>query len=120
MASACIRMHVTALMAHISVHHEGAGLGLCNAVTALAGVLGALLGSWLAAQWGYLAAVGITVVWLTLGLRLSLAFTLLGMTGSGAGMPPTSRVDRVLMTTCQGRVSNAWTTCPQRRARHKP
>ena len=44
MVSACIRMHVRALMAHVSVHYEG----VC----------------------------------------LSLAFTLLGMTGSGAGMPP--------------------------------
>jgi MFS family permease len=75
-------------MAHISVHHEGEGLGLCNAVTALAGVLGALLGGWLAAQWGYLAAVGVAVVGLTLGLCQSLASTLLGMTGSSAGIPP--------------------------------
>jgi hypothetical protein len=61
-------------------------LGLFNAVTALAGVLGALLGSWLAAQGGYLAAVGVAAIGLTLGLCLLLASTRLGWTGSGAGM----------------------------------
>jgi hypothetical protein len=55
----------------------------------LQGALGVrLLGGWLAAQWGYLAAVGIAVVRLTLGLCLLLAATLLGRVRSGAGMPP--------------------------------
>jgi uncharacterized membrane protein YeaQ/YmgE (transglycosylase-associated protein family) len=33
-------------------------MGLFNAVTSLAGVLGAALGGWLAGQWGYNAASG--------------------------------------------------------------
>jgi MFS family permease len=86
---AVLSVSSTALTAHLSAHHEGEGLGLFNAVTALAGVLGALLGGWLAAQWGYLAAVGVAVVGLTLGLCLLPAANLLGMTGSGAGMPST-------------------------------
>jgi hypothetical protein len=62
-------------------------VGLFNAVTALAGVLGALLGGWLASQWGYLAVLGGTVVGLTLGLCLLLASPLLEMTGSDAALP---------------------------------
>ena len=87
-AWAALSVSSTVLTAHLSAHHEGEGLGLFNVVTALAGVLSALLGGWLAAQWGYLAAVGIAVVGLTLGLCLLLAATLLGIVGSGAGMPP--------------------------------
>jgi hypothetical protein len=57
-------------------------------VTALAGVLGALLGGWLAARWGYRAAVGVAVAGLTLGLCLLLPAPLRGMTGSDAAMLP--------------------------------
>ena len=84
---AVLSVSSTALTAHLSAHHEGEGVGLFNAVTALAGVLGALLGGWLASQWGYLAVLGVTVVGLTLGLCLLLASTLLEMTGSDAAMP---------------------------------
>jgi MFS family permease len=62
----------TALTAHLSPHNEGEGMGLLNAVTALAGVLGAALGGWLAARWGYNAASGLAVAGLTVGLCLSL------------------------------------------------
>jgi predicted MFS family arabinose efflux permease len=88
---AVLSVSSTALTAHLSAHHESEGVGLFNAVTALAGVLGALLGGWLVAQWGYLAAVGVAVVGLTLGLCLLLASTRLRVTGSGAGMPPKER-----------------------------
>jgi MFS family permease len=84
---AVLSVSSTALTAHLSAHHEGEGVGLFNAVTALAGVLGALLDGWLASQWGYLAVLGVTVVGLTLGLCLLLASPLLEMTGSDAAMP---------------------------------
>jgi MFS family permease len=62
----------TALTAHLARHNEGEGMGLFNAVTSLAGVLGAALGGWLAGQWGYNVASGLAVVGITLGLCLSL------------------------------------------------
>jgi len=69
---ALLSISSTALTAHLAVDNEGEGMGLFNAVTALAGVLGAALGGWLAAQWGYNAASGLAVVGLMLGLCLSL------------------------------------------------
>jgi len=62
----------TTLTAHFAPDHEGAGMGLLHATTALAGVCGATLGGWLAARWGYHAALGLAVAGLTLGLCLSL------------------------------------------------
>ncbi len=62
----------TTLSAHFAPDHEGAGMGLLHATSALAGVCGAALGGWLAARWGYHAALGLAVAGLTLGLCLSL------------------------------------------------
>ncbi|MDD8018086.1 MAG: MFS transporter [Bacteroidota bacterium] len=56
----------TAVTAQYSRSNEGEGLGIFNATTAVAGVIGALLGGWLAAQFGYdtvpiLGLIGIAV-----------------------------------------------------------
>jgi len=45
----------TTLVANISSANEGAGMGLFNATTALAGVFGAVSGGWIATRWGYQA-----------------------------------------------------------------
>jgi predicted MFS family arabinose efflux permease len=62
----------TALTARLARRHEGEGLGVFNAVSSLAGMLGAALGGWLAVQWGYNAACGLAALGITLGLCLSL------------------------------------------------
>lgn len=61
----------TTLAAQLSPVGEGEGLGIFNAANALAGVLGASLGGWVAGLWGYnfLAALG--VIGVALGLMLS-------------------------------------------------
>ena len=64
----------TTLTAHLSPQNEGEGMGLFNAITALAGVFGAVLGGWLAARWGYHAASGLAEAGLAIGLCLSLTF----------------------------------------------
>jgi predicted MFS family arabinose efflux permease len=43
----------TEITAQFSEEHEGEGLGLFNASTAVAGVLGAVIGGWSAGRWGY-------------------------------------------------------------------
>lgn len=43
----------TEITAQFSEAHEGEGLGLFNASTAVAGVLGAVIGGWTASAWGY-------------------------------------------------------------------
>jgi DHA1 family tetracycline resistance protein-like MFS transporter len=43
----------TEITAQFSQGHEGEGLGLFNASTAVAGVVGALVGGWSAGAWGY-------------------------------------------------------------------
>jgi DHA1 family tetracycline resistance protein-like MFS transporter len=45
----------TALVASLSPKNEGEGMGIFNAVTALSGVIGAVLGGWVANLWGYAA-----------------------------------------------------------------
>ncbi len=45
----------TALVASLSPENEGEGMGIFNAVTALSGVIGAVLGGWGANLWGYVA-----------------------------------------------------------------
>lgn len=62
----------TALTARLSPRDEGEGMGWLNAVSALAGVLGAALGGWSAERWGYNAAAGLAVAGLTLGMGLAL------------------------------------------------
>ncbi len=42
-----------ALVANLSPKNEGEGLGIFNAVTALSGVTGSVLGGWAAKTWGY-------------------------------------------------------------------
>jgi DHA1 family tetracycline resistance protein-like MFS transporter len=60
----------TALTARLSPVGEGEGMGLYNAVTAAAGVLGAALGGWTAGLWGYNAASAMAVAGVALGLLL--------------------------------------------------
>jgi MFS family permease len=63
----------TALTARLAQKNEGEGIGLFHATSALAGVVGAALGGWVAAHAGYHAAVGLAVVGVALGLTLSSA-----------------------------------------------
>ena len=60
----------TALTARLSPVGEGEGIGIFNAVTALAGVVGAALGGWVAGQWGYNAVSGLAAGGVGLGLLL--------------------------------------------------
>jgi MFS family permease len=60
------------LTVRLSPLGEGQGIGFLNAISALAGVLGAILGGWCAAQWGYNAATVLATVGLSLGLLLAL------------------------------------------------
>ena len=62
----------TALAARLSPVGEGQGLGIFNAVTAVAGVLGAVLGGWAAGLWGYSAILILALLGVILGLALSL------------------------------------------------
>jgi DHA1 family tetracycline resistance protein-like MFS transporter len=64
----------TALVARLSPVGEGQGLGLFNAMTAAAGIIGALLGGWAAGVWGY----GSIVVLALVGVALGLGFSFLG------------------------------------------
>jgi predicted MFS family arabinose efflux permease len=63
----------TALTARLSVIGEGEGMGIFNAVTAVAGVMGATLGGWLAGRWGYTAALALAAVGVALGVLLTFA-----------------------------------------------
>jgi DHA1 family tetracycline resistance protein-like MFS transporter len=60
----------TILVAQLSPVGEGEGLGIYNAASALAGMLGAALGGWIAGQWGYPAALGLSVGGTVFGLLL--------------------------------------------------
>ena len=61
----------TALAASLSPVGEGEGLGIFNATTAIAGVVGAVLGGWAAVAWGYNSIVTMALLGVTLGLGLS-------------------------------------------------
>jgi DHA1 family tetracycline resistance protein-like MFS transporter len=61
----------TALTAQLSPANEGQAMGLFNATTAVAGVLGAVLGGWSAGRWGYVAALGLAVLGVACGLMLA-------------------------------------------------
>ena len=61
----------TALAAELSPHGEGQGLGVFNAVNALAGILGALLGGWAASAWGYSSLLALAILGVALGLGIS-------------------------------------------------
>jgi hypothetical protein len=71
---ALLSVSSTALTAHLSLTDEGSGMGLLNAVTAWAGIVGAVLGGWCATWWGYNTAAGLAVACLALGLSLTPAF----------------------------------------------
>jgi predicted MFS family arabinose efflux permease len=58
----------TALTALLFPSGEGKGMGIFYAVLATACITGSTLGGWLAAQWGYTATAGMTVVTESLGL----------------------------------------------------
>jgi DHA1 family tetracycline resistance protein-like MFS transporter len=62
----------TALAASLSAVGEGEGLGIFNAVNALAGVLGAVLGGWIAGTWGYGYLSTLGMVGIVAGLGFSL------------------------------------------------
>lgn len=61
----------TALTAQLSAAGEGEGMGLFNAATAVAGVIGAALGGWIAGGWGYRPVLGLPVAGVTCGLILA-------------------------------------------------
>ena len=61
----------TALAARLSPVGEGQGLGIFNATTAVAGILGALLAGWVVGVWGYGAIVALALAGVGLGLGLS-------------------------------------------------
>jgi MFS transporter, DHA1 family, tetracycline resistance protein len=65
----------TSLAASLSPVGEGEGMGIFNAVNALAGVVGAALGGWVAGNWGYATTSIVAVAGVTSGLILSLLFT---------------------------------------------
>lgn len=60
----------TAIVASLSHGNEGEGMGLFNAVTALSGVVGAVLGGWAAGLWGYGAIPVVGLVGVAAGLLL--------------------------------------------------
>jgi predicted MFS family arabinose efflux permease len=61
----------TALAARLSSVGEGEGLGIFNAITAVAAILGALLGGWAAGIWDYSSIVTLAIIGVALGLGLS-------------------------------------------------
>lgn len=61
----------TALAAQLSPVGEGQGMGIFNAMTAVAGVIGAVLGGWVAGLWGYNSIVILALLGVALGLGLS-------------------------------------------------
>ncbi len=63
----------TALAAKLSPVGEGKGMGLFNATTAVAGVVGSVLGGWIAGHWGYLPTVGVAVIGTAIGSATAVA-----------------------------------------------
>jgi DHA1 family tetracycline resistance protein-like MFS transporter len=61
----------TAMAARLSTIGEGQGLGIFNALTAVAGMLGAVLGGWAAGVWGYSSVVVLALAGVALGLGIS-------------------------------------------------
>lgn len=61
----------TALTARLSPVGEGTGMGLLHATTAIAGMMGAMAGGWLAAHWGYHTVLEFAGACLALGLALA-------------------------------------------------
>ncbi len=61
----------TDLAARLSPSGEGQGLGIFNAMTSVAGILGALIGGWAAGVWGYTSIVVFAILSVLLGLILA-------------------------------------------------
>jgi len=61
----------TSLAAYLCPRGKGEGLGLFNSVTAIAGVVGAALGGWVAGLWGYNAILILAAIGVAAGLGLS-------------------------------------------------
>jgi MFS family permease len=61
----------TALTADLSPVGEGEGMGLFNAATAVAGVIGSAAGGWIAGRWGYGPVLGLAVLGVGCGLVLA-------------------------------------------------
>lgn len=61
----------TELTARFSEKDEGEGLGLFNAATAVAGVLGAIVGGWCADAWGYGTVPLLGIVGTSMGLAVT-------------------------------------------------
>jgi predicted MFS family arabinose efflux permease len=61
----------TALTAELSPVGEGEGMGLFNATTAVAGVIGSAAGGWIAGRWGYGPVLGLAVLGVGCGLVLA-------------------------------------------------
>jgi DHA1 family tetracycline resistance protein-like MFS transporter len=62
----------TALTARLSGGGEGEALGAFNAITAIAGVIGASVGGWAANRWGYVAVPIVAAGGVLLALALAL------------------------------------------------
>ncbi len=62
----------TAVTVRLARSGEGEALGLFNATTAIAGVVGSALGGWLASRWGYTAVPAMGVAGITLGILILL------------------------------------------------
>jgi DHA1 family tetracycline resistance protein-like MFS transporter len=63
----------TALTARLSPVGGGEGMGIFNASTALAGTIGAVLGGWVSAHWGYNGAIALAIVGVACGLVFTFA-----------------------------------------------
>lgn len=61
----------TALAARLAIIGEGQGLGIFNALTAAAGILGALVGGWAAGAWGYGSITVLALGGVAIGLGTS-------------------------------------------------
>jgi len=72
LAWSAISVAGTTLAARLSSSGEGEGLGVFNAATALAGVVGALLGGWAAGAWGYNSLAVLAGAGVALGLVISI------------------------------------------------
>jgi MFS transporter, DHA1 family, tetracycline resistance protein len=71
----------TEMTAQFSEANEGEGLGLFNATTAIAGVVGALIGGWSAGTWGYNVVSVLGIVGVAGALFLTSIVNMLGKSG---------------------------------------
>ena len=71
LAWSLLSVSATAWVAEISPFGEGEGIGIFNGVTALASVIGAVLGGWLAGTWGYSSVPVLALVGIGSGLLLT-------------------------------------------------